>query len=37
MRKKQNRQTAVQTAWAMFEKTGSVSYYMLYKKLSEKE
>ena len=37
MRKKQNRNDVAQTAWAMFEKTGSVSYYMLYKKLSEKD
>lgn len=24
------------SAWAMFEKTGNISYYLLYKKLMEK-
>jgi hypothetical protein len=28
---------AAELAWKMFEKTGSVSYYMLYKNLSGKE
>ena len=37
MRKKKSDMRAVDSAWAMFEKTGSVSYYMLYKKLSEKD
>ena len=27
---------AAELAWKMFEKTGNVSYYMLYKKLNEK-
>ncbi len=27
---------AAELAWRMFEKTGSVSYYMLYTKLSKK-
>ena len=25
-----------ESAWAMFEKTGNVSYYLLYKRLTEK-
>ena len=24
------------SAWALFEKTGNISYYLLYKKLTEK-
>lgn len=28
---------AAELAWKMFEKTGSVSYYMLYKQLSGRE
>lgn len=28
---------AAELAWRMFEKTGSVSYYMLYKQLSGKK
>ena len=28
--------TAENTAWAMFEKTGNVSYYLLYNKLKKK-
>ncbi len=28
---------AAELAWKMFEKTGSVSYYMLYRHLSGKE
>ena len=37
MRKNKDGKRAVDSAWEMFEKTGSVSYYLLYKKLSEKE
>lgn len=25
-----------ESAWALFEKTGEISYYLLYKKLKEK-
>ncbi len=28
--------TPADRAWAMFEKTGEINYYMLYKKLMEK-
>ena len=28
---------AAELAWKMFEKTGNVSYYMLYKRLDGKE
>ncbi len=28
---------AAELAWKMFEKTGSVSYYMLYKELSGRD
>jgi hypothetical protein len=30
MKDKQEENKAAQTAWKLFEKTGSVSYYMLY-------
>jgi hypothetical protein len=29
--------TPADSAWDMFEKTGNVSYYLLYKKLNEKD
>ena len=34
--KEKDRDTA-EIAWKMFEKTGNVSYYMLYKRLDGKE
>lgn len=35
MRKVKN--APADSAWKMFEATGEISYYMLYKKLTEKE
>ena len=34
---KKHDKDAAELAWKMFEKTGSVSYYMLYKQLSGKD
>lgn len=34
---KRSDKDAAELAWKMFEKTGSVSYYMLYKQLSGRE
>lgn len=34
---KRHDKDAAELAWKMFEKTGSVSYYMLYKQLSGKD
>ena len=31
-----NLDRAINAAWGMFEQTGNVSYYILYKKLSDK-
>ena len=35
MGKKFSDKTPVDTAWDMFEKTGNLSYYLLYKRLTE--
>ena len=35
-REKFDFETPADSAWALFEKTGNISYYMLYKKLTEK-
>ena len=34
---KERDKDAAELAWKMFEKTGNVSYYMLYKHLDEKK
>ena len=36
MDKEKNLDRAIEAAWGMFEQTGNVSYYILYKKLSGK-
>ncbi|MGN1051762.1 MAG: hypothetical protein ACI4SH_00060 [Candidatus Scatosoma sp.] len=36
MRKEKNENKAAKLAWDLFAKTGSVSYYMLYHELSDK-
>ncbi len=36
MRKKVTSPRAKDLAWDLFEKTGEISYYLLYKKLEEK-
>lgn len=36
MRKDKNLLNPEESAWALFEKTGEISYYLLYKKLKEK-
>lgn len=36
MRKEKGETEAAKLAWDLFEKTGSVSYYMLYHELSDK-
>ncbi len=36
MRDKPEEDIAAQTAWKLFEKTGSISYYMLYYDLMRK-
>ena len=36
MRKDFNDKSPEDSAWALFEKTGKISYYLLYKKLKEK-
>ncbi len=33
---RKNNDDVADTAWKMFEKTGNVSYYMLYKNLKKK-
>jgi hypothetical protein len=33
--KDKNRVSPAETAWALFEKTGRVSYYLLYKDLTK--
>lgn len=35
MKDKKKDKDAAELAWKMFEKTGNVSYYMLYKRLEE--
>lgn len=36
MGKDEKNRNPADTAWALFEKTGNVSYYMLYKNLKKK-
>ncbi len=36
MRKDENLLNPEDSAWRLFEKTGEISYYLLYKKLKEK-
>ena len=33
---KKDKLTPIDATWNMFEKTGEISYYLLYKKLTEK-
>ena len=37
--KKKNKKTStpLDSAWGLFEKTGNISYYLLYKHLNEKD
>lgn len=37
MRDKRQENQATKTAWELFEKTGSISYYMLYHELTRKK
>ncbi len=37
MRKENNENGAAELAWQMFEKTGSLSYYMLYHELLKRD
>jgi hypothetical protein len=37
MRDKKTENGAAKMAWALFEKTGSISYYMLYHDLTRKD
>ena len=37
MKKNDPFMTAADSAWEMFSKTGNVSYYLLYKKLTDKD
>ncbi len=36
-KEKENLEKAVDSAWCMFEQTGNISYYLLYKKLDKKD